>query len=67
MEWEQPLEATTFPQRDFFLEYLVVWGLYFFLIATFLVTNTFPNQLLLEDKYFFSTATLSKKFFFQFK
>ena len=33
----------------------------------FLVTNTFSNQLLLEDKYVFSTATVLVEFFLQNK
>ena len=32
-----------------------------------LVNNTFSNQLLLEDKYFFSTATVSEELFLQNK
>ena len=57
LKWEQPLEAATFCQKYFFrtpscLEELLLSNNYF------LVTNTFSDQLLLEYKCFFSTATI---------
>ena len=57
LRWEQPLEAASFLQKDFFripscLEELFLSNNHF------LVTNTFSDQLLLEYKYFFSTATV---------
>ena len=57
LKWEQPVEAASFSRKDFFfrtpscLEELLLSNNYV------LVTNTFSDQLLLEDKYFFSTAT----------
>ena len=52
-----------------FLKNLVVWSSYFFLISNnyFLVTNTFSDHLLFEDKYFFSTVTTSEELFLQNK
>ena len=57
LKWEQPLEEASFSQKDFFrtpscLEELFLSNSYI------LVTNTFSDQLLLEYKYFFSTATV---------
>ena len=57
LKWEQPVEEASFSQKDFFrtpscLEELFLSNSYI------LVTNTFSDQLLLEYKYFFSTATV---------
>ena len=64
LKWEQLLEAATFSQNSFFrtpscLEELLLSNNYF------LVTNTFSDQLFLEYKKFFSTATVmsSKSYF----
>ena len=57
----------TFSQKYFFfrilgrLDHLLLFKNYC------LVTNTFSDELLLEDKYFFSAATVSQKLFLQNK
>ena len=63
MKWQKPHEAATFSQKDFFrisscLEQLLPSYNYF------LVTNIFLNQFLIEDKYFFSKATVSEEVIF---
>ena len=56
-KWQQPLEAALFLQKYFFQN---TWCLKELLLSSnyFLVTNTFSDQLLLKDKYFFSTASV---------
>ena len=63
---EQPFEAATFLQKDFFkipgcLEQLLFSNYYF------LVTNIFSDQVLFECKYSFSTASVLEKLLLQNK
>ena len=63
-KWQQPLQAATFSFKDFFrtptcLEQLLLPNNYT------LVTNAFSDQLLVEDKYVFSRATVLEEFYMQ--
>ena len=58
------IKTHLFAER-YFSKYLVIWSNEFFYNNYFLVTNTFSDQLRLDDKYFYSTASVWISFSFR--
>ena len=63
LKWEQLLKGTASSKKSFFFRIRSCLGQLLLSNNYLLVTNTFSDQVLVEDKYFFTTAIQNMYFF----